>query len=94
MKLLWILYVAGQIFSTGNMNYQQKIGMYEINPAYPKHPSKERIIYTKSFSTLCVYGATKKWPKYKKSILVGANVQVYGFIISDKLNGISMSVSF
>jgi hypothetical protein len=92
--ILWIALLVGQIFSAGNMNHQQEIGMHEINPIYPKYPSKERIYYTKGAEAVGVYGLTKMFPKHKNNILKVANIGVYGFIISDKLKGISMSVVF
>ena len=43
MNYLWALFIAGQILSAGNMNYQQEAGYYEINHyVYSRHPSKER----------------------------------------------------
>lgn len=94
MELLWIFFIAGQIFSAGNMNHQQEEGYYEINPIYGKHPSSERIYYTKGAEVLGVYGLTMWKPQYKLKILKGANAGVYGFIIDDHRKGISMSVRF
>jgi len=31
VKFLWALFIAGQIISAGNMNYQQEAGYYEYN---------------------------------------------------------------
>jgi hypothetical protein len=92
--VLWTLLIVGQIFSAGNMNYQQEHGYYEINPLYPKHPSMERIIFTKSAELGGVYLATKKFRRHKKIILKVSNSLVYGFIVNDKRKGISMKVSF
>lgn len=91
IDLLWITFIAGQIFSTGNMIHQQEIGMYEINPIYGRHPSKERIIITKVVEIGGVYWATKKFRKHKVKILKGSNACVFGFIIDDKRRGVSMS---
>ena len=94
MKLLWILFIVGQIFSAGNMNHQQDECYYEINPIYGKSPSKERVYYTKGAEILSVYAATKILPRHSKSILKCANIGVYGFIVDDKRKGISMNLRF
>lgn len=91
---LWILLIIGQICSAGNMNYQQDKGYYEINPAFTKHPSKERIYYTKGASMLVLYSLTKAYPKYKKPLLIVANAEVYGFILYDSKKGISFTLRF
>ena len=91
---LWTLLIVGQIFSAGNMNYQQSEGYYEINPAFNKHPSSERIYYTKAATMLGIYGFTRKYPEYEKPLLIAANIQVYGFILYDNKKGISMSLEF
>jgi len=48
MNWLWALFIAGQILSAGNMNYQQEMGYWEINPIYEKHPSKQQVYFTKA----------------------------------------------
>ncbi len=94
MKLLWILFITGQIFSAGNMNHQQNEGYYEINPIYGRHPNKERVYYTKGAEILGVYAATKRFPQHSTKILKVANMGVYGFMLDDKRKGISMSLRF
>lgn len=91
MKVLWVLFMAGQILNAGNMNYQQEIGYYETTSYYSKHPSKKEVYVTKAAGTLAVYCATELLPGYKEPIMVGANLIVWGFIYSDKKNGISLS---
>lgn len=93
-ELLWGLFIAGQIFSAGNMNYQQEAGYYEVNPLYGEHPSKERVYLTKAAEIGAVFALTKIFPKYDKEILIGANSVLIGFIIYDHKKGISMSVRF
>ena len=88
MKALWALFIAGQILSAGNMNYQQEMGYYEINPIYGEHPTQERIYLTKAIEIGLVYGATKVLPKHKKTILKLSNSVCWGFIISDRHKGI------
>ena len=93
MKLLWTLFIAGQILSTGNMIYQQEAGYHEINPLYGEHPSKGRIYITKAATTGLIYGLTKITPdKYDKPILIGANAVCWGFIITDRMKGISLTL--
>jgi len=94
MKTLWALFIIGQVFSAGNMNYQQETGHYEINPLYGRHPSKERIYLTKVIQVGGVYAATKIFPKHKKKILGAVTTIVYSFIIYDKSIGIGMKVRF
>ena len=91
---LWALFIAGQIFTAGNMNYQQEQGYYEINPLYGKHPSKERVYITKAAEIGAVYALTKIFPKHEKKILVGVNTVMIGFILYDSKQGISMRVRF
>lgn len=91
MKFLWSLFIAGQILSAGNMNYQQEAGYYEINPIYGRHPSRSRIYATKIVETIALYGLTKALPKYKKEILVGSNAACWGFIVSDRIKGIGLN---
>jgi len=90
MNYLWALFIAGQIISAGNMNYQQEMGYYEINPIYGKHPSKEQVYITKAVEIGAVYGLTKLMPKYKKEIVSFANGVCWGFIYSDKQKGIHL----
>jgi len=92
MKILWTLFIAGQIISAGNMNYQQEMGYYEINFIYNNHPSKERVYITKALEIGVVYGATRLFPKHKKDILVVSNTFCWGFIISDREKGIKFGV--
>jgi hypothetical protein len=91
---LWATFIVLQIFSAGNMNYQQEQGYYEINPIYGMHPSKERVYITKAVETGIVYGLTKLFPKHEKCILVGANTVALSFIVRDKAVGIGMRVRF
>jgi len=91
-KALWIILIAGQVLSAGNMNYQQEAGYYEINPIYGDHPSPERIYLTKAVELALVYGATKALPEYKTEILAGSNALCWGFIISDRMKGISFGM--
>jgi len=94
MEILWALFIAGQIYGAGNINYQQEAGYYEINPIYGKHPSKERVYLTKAAQVGAVYALTKIFPKHEKKILIGANSVVLGFILYDCNMGISMKVRF
>ena len=89
MNYLWVLFVAGQILSAGNMNYQQEMGYYEINRIYSKHPSKQEIYWTKGIETGLIFAATKIFPEYEKEILIGSNVVCWGFIINDRVKGIA-----
>ena len=88
MNYLWVLFIAGQILSAGNMNYQQEMGCYEINPIYNEHPTKERVYLTKAIEIGVVYGLTKLMPKYEKEIVSFASGVCWGFIISDRQKGI------
>ncbi len=94
MKALWVLVIAGQILSAGNMAYQQEAGYYEINPIYGKHPGKARIYATKITETALIYGATKLYPKYEKHILAGTNVILWGFIANDQRHGVAFKLRF
>jgi len=90
----WALFIAGQILSAGNMNYQQEKGYHEINPIYSKHPSKKEIYLTKGIETGLVFAATKIFSEYEKEILIGANTVCWGFIITDRIKGIKLGVRF
>lgn len=90
MNYLWALFIAGQIISAGNMNYQQEMGYWEINPIYEKHPSKQQVYFTKALEIGAVYGATELFPKYKEGILKISNGVCWGFIISDREKGIKL----
>jgi len=92
--ILWISLIGLQIFSAGNMIYQQEQGMWEINPLYGDNPSNERIFLTKGLQLAGVYGATKLFPKHKRGILIGSNSLVFGFIIRDYMVGIEMEVEY
>lgn len=92
MKALWVIFLLGQALSAGNMNYQQEMGYYEINPIYGEHPTKEQVYLTKAVEIGLVYGATKVMPKYKKEILTLANGVCWGFIISDREKGIKLGL--
>lgn len=92
MDYLWTLFIAGQILSAGNMNYQQEMGYYEINPLYGRHPSKQQAYITKAAQVGIVYGATKLFPKHKKEILTFSNGVCWGFIISDREKGIKFGL--
>lgn len=93
-KTLWTLLIAGQIISAGNMNYQQDVGYYEVNPIYGEHPSALRIYVTKAAETALIYGATQLYPKYERHILTITNVVCWGFIYNDHRKGIGMSLRF
>lgn len=90
MNYLWALFIAGQILSAGNINYQQEIGYHEINPIYSKHPSKEKVYLIKGLEIGAVYGATKLFPKHERDILKISNGICWGFIISDRMKGIKL----
>lgn len=90
MNWLWAFFIAGQIFSAGNMNYQQEMGYWEINPIYGKHPSKQQVYVTKAVEVGIVYGLTKVFPEHKKGLLTFANGMCWGLIISDREKGINM----
>lgn len=96
MKLLWVLFIAGQIVNAGNMNYQQENGYYEINDRiYGKHPSKNKVYSIKAFECLGVYGATKIFPKYEKPILGAVTAGVWGMIYYDhKKLGITLGFNW
>ncbi len=94
IKSLWILFIAGQIFSAGNINYQQEAGYYEINPIYGRHPSSERVYITKAAEIGSLYALTKIFPKHEKKLLIGANAVMLGFIYYDYRMGIEMKVRF
>jgi len=94
LKTLWIMFIAGQIFGAGNINYQQEAGYYELNPIYGKHPSAERVYATKALEIGAIYAITKIFPKYEEEILLGANSVIVGFIAYDSNAGISMKVRF
>lgn len=94
IKSLWILFIAGQIFSAGNINYQQEMGYYEINPIYGKYPSVERVYITKAAEIGGLYVLTKIFPKYEKELLTGANHVLFSFIVNDNNMGIGMRVRF
>ena len=90
MNWLWILFISGQVLSAGNMNYQQAMGYYEINPIYNEYPSKQEIYITKAVEIAVVYSATKIFPEYKKEILTFSNGFCWGFILSDRQKGITL----
>lgn len=92
MKLVWTLFIASQILSAGNMNYQQEMGYYEINPLYGRYPSKEQVYITKAVQIGVIYGLTKIYPKYEKDILLISNGICWGFIISDREKGIKFGL--
>ena len=95
MKLLWALFIVGQVLSAGNMNWQQENGYYEINSVpYGEHPSRERVYLVKTIETGLIWGATKVFPKHEKKILAGSNLICWGFIVSDRVNGIAFKVRF
>jgi hypothetical protein len=94
MTALWATFIALQVFSAGNINYQQEQGYYEICPIYGRHPSKERVYITKAAEIGIVYGLTKLFPKHEKGILIGASTVVVGCFVYDHSVGISMKVRF
>ncbi len=67
---------------------------YELNPIYGKHPSKEQVYVIKAAEIGAVYAATRLFPKHEKTLLIGANSVMLGFIYYDHKMGISMSVRF
>ena len=91
MKLLWTLFIAGQILNAGNMNYQQEIGYSEFNPIYGSHPDKKVVYLYKTAECLWLYSLTKMYPKYEKPMLVFANSMVWGMIINDNRTGIAFN---
>ena len=94
MNYLWALFIAGQIISAGNMNYQQEMGYYEINRIYDRYPSKQEVYWTKAIGTGLVFAATKIFPEQEKGILIGANTICWGFIITDRMKGIHLGFRF
>ena len=93
IKALWILFIVGQLFNAGNMNYQQQSGYYEENNfIYGKHPTAIHIYKIKAIECISLYGLTKAIPKYEKPMLAIANVVVWGMIYTDYNNGIALSV--
>ena len=94
ISTLWAIFIAGQIFTAGNINFQQEMGYYEINPIYGKHPSKERVYITKAVEVGLVYALTRALPKHEKTILIGANTVILGCIAYDNKVGISMGMRF
>ena len=94
VKTLWVVFIAGQIFSAGNINYQQEAGYYELNPIYGRHPSKEKVYIIKAAEIGGLYALTKIFPKHEKKLLIGANCVMLGFIYYDYKMGIKMEVRF
>ena len=94
MNYLWALFIAGQLLSAGNMNYQQEMGYYEMNPIYGLHPSKQQVYWTKAIETGLIFGATKAFPEYEKHILIGANTICWGLIITDRIKGVHLGFRF
>ena len=94
MNSLWALFIALQIYSAGNVNYQQANGYYEINPIYGKHPTHERVYFTKAMETAAVYGLTKLYPKHEKKILTGVSSIALGFVWYDTNQGIEIAIRF
>jgi len=94
MTWLWILFITGQVINAGNMNYHQDAGYYETTSYYSTHPSRKEVYVGKVAGTLAVYGATRLFPRYKKPVLIGANVVVWGFIYDDNKKGIAFKVRF
>ena len=93
VKTLWILFIAGQIFNAGNMNYAQENGYYEKNSfIYGKHPTANQIYKIKVLECVVLYGLTKAIPKYEKPMLAVANEVVWGMIYTEYKTGISISV--
>lgn len=88
MKFLWALFIAGQIISAGNMNYQQEAGYYEYNGLYGHHPSHAKVYVIKAAEFGVVYGLTSVFPKHKKEILSFANGVCWTFIAYDNMRGI------
>ena len=94
VNTLWAIFIAGQIFQAGNINYQQEMGYYELNPMYGRHPSREQVYVTKALEVGIVWCATKVFPKYEKAILLGATTVLVGTILYDNGAGVSMGVRF
>lgn len=102
MKTLWALFMLGQILSAGSINHQQESGYYEINPIYPRHPSKERVYWIKALEVIGIagvqYGMSKTpWQSVRKHSdkpIKVANGVCWGFMIYDGVIGISFGVSF
>ncbi len=90
MKLLWVLFIAGQIVSAGNVNYAQENGYYEINSIYGEHPSKQKVYAIKAAECLALYGLTKAIPKYEEHLLVSASSIVWTFIYYDNRRGLTL----
>lgn len=91
---LWALFIAGQIFSAGNMNYQQDINGYEINSIYGSHPSREKVYAIKTAEIGAVYLVTRLWPKHEREILVAAATVTLTFIAYDNMRGIAFKVRY
>lgn len=95
MKALWALFILGQILNAGNMNYQQEIGLYEVNHfIYGEHPSRNEIYRIKALECAGLYGATKIFPKHAKSILSFANGVAWGVMYFDYNNQRYSGVEF
>ena len=88
------IFILGQILNTGNMIYQQNAGYYEINPVYGKHPGKDTIYLIKSLETISVLSSAWLFKKYRKEILIPANVIVWGTITGDLACGVQAKFEF
>ena len=87
-------FILGQILNTGNMIYQQNSGYSEINPGYGKHPGKDTIYLIKSLETISVLSSAWLFKKYRKEILIPANVIVWGTITGDLACGVQAKFEF
>lgn len=93
--ILGLTFLGGQVFNTGNMIYAQENGRREINPVYGDHPSKTKIYIIKGLGTIAVLGSAWLLPKYRKQILIPANVVVVGIITNDLTTfGIEMTTEW
>ena len=91
MKLLWTLFIAGQILNAGNMNYQQEIGYSEFNPIYGSHPDKKVVYSYKIAECLWLYSLAKMYPEHERPILTSANFILWSVIINDNRTGIALN---
>jgi len=82
--LFWLIFLAGQVLNTGNMNWQQDNDYIEINPLYGSHPTRLRIYITKILQTLLIFGVFWVCGEILQHILmILVNMAVWGMLYYD-----------
>lgn len=87
-------FIAGQIINYGQVNKTLNDPYWsEINPLMPAENTAELLVW-KTGTTAALIFLADRFPIYRKALLVGASIVVWGFVAHDVSVGVGFQFSF